>query len=124
MSTEVKNAVESALADCCQTFGSSSGSAAEAQASMKEAVENALKSADSFLEFQDNFAAALEAKLLLIPGFDPVEVLKIVEGIWDQYIEPFDFDFIPNPFEAFVKKLAKPSFLWIAQKVISKILGA
>lgn len=122
--SDVKKAVESAVADCCTTFGSSVGTGAEAQKqSIKDAVQHAMQSAENYEQFQDSFEVALSNHLLVIPGFDPAEVLKMVEEIWTQYIEPFDFDFIPNPFESFVKKLAKPAFMWIAQKVINKILA-
>lgn len=124
MSNE-KNAVESAVADCCTTFSSSAGSGAAAQKqAIRDAVAHAMESAENYEQFEKDFETALAAQLVIIPGFDPAEVLKMVESVWVEYIEPFDFKFIPNPFEAFAKKLAKPAFMWLAQKVISKFLAA
>jgi hypothetical protein len=118
VSTELNNAVQSAIDSCCQSFASG------VEPTQEEAIARALQSA---LVDPSQFEAALEGELRAIPNLtaiiDKATLLKLIGDLWDSHVAPWDFPFLPDAFEATIKAAGRSLVLYVAGVVIDRIFG-
>lgn len=114
MSDQLETAVQSAIDDCCATFGA--GIAESDEAALQQALQNALVD-------PSRFEASLESALRAIPnilGFDKEAILKMVGDLWDAHVVPWNFP-IDDRIEVPVKAFARTVVLYVAGIVADRI---